>query len=80
MTPMSFVSGRGGKGVIPKPEVGGVQGVLARTFAWVENFRRPAVRYERMAKMHEAFSIGPYPDSPTGAFEMTSSWTSQPDL
>ena len=32
---------------------------VERTFAWVENFRQPAVRYERMAKMYEAFCIVP---------------------
>ena len=30
---------------------------VERTFAWVENFRRLVVRYERMAKMYEAFCI-----------------------
>ena len=32
---------------------------MERTFAWVENFRQPAVRYERMDKMYEAFCIVP---------------------
>ena len=30
---------------------------VEQTFAWVENFRRLVVRYERMAKMYEAFCI-----------------------
>jgi len=30
---------------------------VERTFAWLENFRRLVVRYERMAKMYEAFCI-----------------------
>ena len=30
---------------------------VERTFAWVESFRRLVVRYERMARMYEAFCI-----------------------
>ena len=30
---------------------------VEQTFAWVENFRRLGVRYERMDKMYEAFCI-----------------------
>ena len=71
MTPMSFVSGRGGKGVIPKPKLGGVQGVLARTFAWAEN----------LAKMHEAFSIvALILICLRELLRCLHSWTRQPDL
>lgn len=47
---------------------------MERTFAWVGNFRRLVVRYERLASMYEAFlHPGLHNYLPKKAFEMTSS-------
>jgi transposase len=56
-----LLRGRGIKPVIARRRTGHGSGlgryrwVVERTFAWIRNFKRLLVRYERRAEMHEAF-------------------------
>ena len=43
------------KGIESKERLGRYRWVAERTIAWLHNFRRLAVRYERRAAIHEAF-------------------------
>ena len=43
------------KGVDSKQRLGRHRWVVERTFAWLNRFRRLAIRYERRADIHQAF-------------------------
>ncbi len=45
------------KGVEPSDRLGRHRWVVERTLAWLGNFRRLAVRYERRADIHRAFLL-----------------------
>lgn len=47
------------KGIEPKEKLGRHRWVVERTFAWLNQYRRLAIRYERRQDIHEAFrSLG----------------------
>jgi transposase len=43
------------RGIESKERLGGYRWVVERDFAWLNQFKRLAVRYERRADIHEAF-------------------------
>jgi transposase len=47
------------KGIEPSEKLGRHRSVVERTFAWLNQYRRLAIRYERRQDIHEAFlSLG----------------------
>ncbi len=44
-------------GIEPTQRLGRHRWVVQRTFAWLDQFRRLAIRYERRRDLHEAFTV-----------------------
>ena len=44
------------RGIDSSPKLGRHRWVIERTFAWINRFRRRAIRYERRLDIHQAFT------------------------